>query len=409
MKILLIFIFIFGAYPLFPQENLLTVEQAIERALNNNATIKNSQYELESQRQLRRTSFNLPKTDVTLLYGQYNSYISNDNNITVSQVIPFSALGSQGSTNRALVRLGETKKEATENEVIYQVRQVFHQLIYINARYELLQRQDSIYEGFLKAASLRYQTGETNLLEQTIAEGQLNEARNQLKQLLVEITKLKTQLHLLLNSEELPETTSELSPIPFDNVRDTMDYVSSPALSHTRQRVEVAVKEKKLQAARAAPDLLIGFFSQTLVGGPANESGVVATGSHRFTGFQLGLALPLWYAPHHARVKAADFDRRVAENNFDYHQKSLRAQIVQATEQLNTYKSSLDYYNTSGLSNADRMLQQSQIAFREGEITYAEYLLGVSNAMTIREGYLTTLNDYNQAVIYIEYLIGNQK
>ena len=409
MKILLMFIFLSGAYPLFSQGNVLTVEQAIERALKNNATIKNSQYELESQRQLRRTSFNLPKTDVTLLYGQYNSYVSNDNNLTVTQVIPFSALGSQGSANRALVRLGEIKQAVTENDVVYQVRQVFHQLVYTNARYELLQRQDSIYEGFLKAASLRYQTGETNILEQTIAEGRRNESGNQLKQLLVEITKLRTQLRLLLNSEELPETTGELSPIPIETARDTMDYISNPSLAHMRQRVEVALREKKLQTARAAPDLLIGFFSQTLIGGPSNETGVVATGKNRFTGFQVGLALPLWYPAYHARVKAADFDRQAAENNFDYHQKSLRAQIVQATEQVNTYKSSLDYYITSGLSNADRMLQQSQIAFREGEITYAEYLLGVNNAMTIREGYLTTLNDYNQAVIYIEYLTGNPK
>jgi cobalt-zinc-cadmium resistance protein CzcA len=247
------------------------------------------------------------------------------------------------------------------------------------------------------------------VLEQTIAEGQRNESRNHLKQLQVEIARLRAQLGLLLNTEEPLETTGELSPIPFEATRDTMDYISNPSLAHMRQRVEVAVREKKLQAARAAPDLLIGFFSQTLIGNASNETGVMATGKDRFTGFEVGIALPLWYPPHHSRVKAADFDRQAAENNFDHHQKSLRAQIAQATGQVNTYRSSLDYYTTSGLLNADRMLHQSQIAFREGEITYAEYLLGVSNAMKIREGYLTTLNDYNQAVIYLEYLTGNPK
>jgi cobalt-zinc-cadmium resistance protein CzcA len=409
MKILLVFVFFLASYPLFSQQNVLSVEQAIDQALKNNITITNSQLELESQRQLKGTSFNLPKTDVMLLYGQYNSYIKNDNNITVSQSIPFSAFGSQGSANRASVQLSELKKAVSENDVIYQVKRVFYQLAFTHSRYELLQQQDSIYEGFLKAASLRYQTGETNLLEETTAEAQRNESRNQLRQIGAEIAGLRTQLRLLLNTDALPETQGELSAIPFENAFDTTDYKTNPSLTHMRQQVEVAVKEKKLEAARSAPDLLVGFFSQTLAGGPLDESGTVATTTDRFTGFQIGVSLPLWYRPHRARVRAADLDTKVAENNFRYHEQSLKAQIVQAAEQVNIHNKSLEYYRTSGLLNADRILKQSQLAFREGEIDYAEYLLGIRNAISIREGYLKTLHDYNQAVIYIKYLTGNQE
>ncbi|MBK7651683.1 MAG: TolC family protein [Flammeovirgaceae bacterium] len=76
-------------------QSKLSVEQAIDVALQNNIGIKSAAYEVESQKQLKKTSFDLPKTNVSLLHGQYNSYAKNDNNFTITQSIPFAAFGSQ--------------------------------------------------------------------------------------------------------------------------------------------------------------------------------------------------------------------------------------------------------------------------------------------------------------------------
>ncbi len=404
MKFLILGILAMAAYNGISQGHA-SVEQAIAQALENNASMKASNFELESQKQLRKTSFNLPKTEITLLYGQYNSYIKNDNNVTISQAIPFSALGSQGSLNRALVTSSEIKKRVDKNEIVHQVKQLYHQLAFTNSRYQLLLRQDSIYEGFLKSASLRYQTGETNLLEQTTAEGQWNESKNQLRQMETEISRLKMRLRTITNSQSFPEI--ELTVLSLEEELDTLGYKTNPSLAFIRQQIEVSYREMKLQAARFAPDLLIGFFSQTLIGGPVSETGNAATSNDRFTGFQVGIALPLWFAPHQARVKSADFKRKADESRFEYYQTSLQGQLQQAIRELSTYKISLEYYTTSGLPNAGRILKQSQVAFREGEIGYTEYLSGLRNAMSIQEGYLKTLNDYNQSILYIEYLNGN--
>ena len=133
-------------------QRTITLDQAIEEALQNNGSIKASQYHLDARKQLQKASFDLPKIDVNLLYGQYNSY-ANDNNITVTQTIPFSAFGSQGALNRALTTSATLQKSVSENEIIFQVKQVYFQLAFAKARHLLLLRQDSIYEGFMKAAS----------------------------------------------------------------------------------------------------------------------------------------------------------------------------------------------------------------------------------------------------------------
>jgi outer membrane protein TolC len=408
MKFLITAILTIIACDVFSQADSLPVDKAIEEALKNNASIKAAKFEFDSQKQLQKTSFDLPKTDVLLLYGQYNSF-PNDNNVMVSQSIPFSAFGRQGALNRALITSIEMKKSVTENEIVYQVKQTYYQLVFTLARHKLLQRQDSIYEGFLKSATLRHETGETNLLERTTAEAQRNEAKNQLRQNEGEIAQLQSHLKIIVNSQSLVDVTaSDLFPLPLENVLDTMGYKGNPTLRYMYQQIEVTQNQKKLQAAKFAPDLLVGFFSQTLIGGPTNETGNVATSSDRFTGFQLGISLPLWFVPHQARVRSMEYDRQAAESNYDFYQTSFQGQVVRAIQQLNINKNSLDYYTSSALPNSDLILMQSQVAYREGEIGYAEYLLGIRNAISIQEGYLKTLNDYNQSIIHIEYLTGNK-
>lgn len=393
----------------FAQSEKLSLQQAIDLALKNNAGIKAALYEVAYQKQLKKTSFDLPKTDVTLLYGQYNGYAKNDNNITVSQVIPFAAFGSQGTLNRSLLAASELKKASTENELIWQVKQVYYQLAFTQAQQTLLLQQDSLFEGFYKSASLRYKSGETNLLEQATAETQRNEVKNQLRNNEASTMVLRTQLKTLLNSETLPEISdTSLKELIFKETPDTTALSANPSLAYMRQQIEVAKSKRKVEAAKFAPDLLVGFFSQTLIDAVDTESGTIASSSDRFTGFQVGVSIPLWFAPHQGRVKAADYNRQAVENNFQYYQTTLQGQLQQAAQQYSKNKNSLAYYRASAIPNADLILKQSQIAFRGGEIGYAEYLLGVRNAIRIKEGYLQTLNDYNQSIIYIEFLSGNK-
>lgn len=392
-------------------QQLITLEQAIETALKNNSSVQAETYNVESQRALKKTGFDLPKTNVSLLYGQYNSYSKNDNNLTVTQTIPFTAFGSQSALNRSLVVSSELKKAATENELVFQVKQVYYQLAFLRAKEKLLQQQDSIFEGFLKAASLRYRAGEANLLEQTTAESQRNEVKNMLAKNMADQVVVRTQLKTLINSNELPDIVNvELNKVSFTNTPDSTAIQSNPSTSYMRQQVQVAKDVKKVESAKAAPEILLGFFTQTLIGvqDTESESGAIATSSDRFTGFQVGLAIPLWFAPQQGRVKAADYNRQSAESNYQYYHKTLQGRYQQAMQEYTKNKNSLDYYTISALPNADLILKQTLLAFRNGEIGYAEYLLGVQKAITIKEGHLQTLNDYNQSIIYIEFLSGNK-
>lgn len=407
MKVILVFISVLSGLGVFAQNNNMSVDQAVEYAIKNNKDVKAASLDVASQRELRKTSFDLPKTDVNLLYGQFNSF-ANDNNISVSQSIPFTVFGSQAKYNRALVAAGEWRKSVTENEVAYAVKRIYYELTLAVERRRLLTEQDSIYEGFMKSASLRYKTGETNLLEQTTAETQRNEIKNQLRRADSEIVNRQMQLKTMVGAEVLSSVSAlKLSPIEFSRTSDSSIINSNPSLGYSRQQIDVAEKEKKFEVAKSAPTLLVGFFSQTLINVPKSD-GALATSSDRFTGLHLGISIPLWYAPHQSRVKAAEYRRQSQQSNFEQDQANLESQYQQAMQNFVNSRESLEYYTTSALRNADLILKQSQVAFRAGEISYAEFLLGLRNAISIKENYLQTLNDYNQSIIYLQYLSGNK-
>jgi cobalt-zinc-cadmium resistance protein CzcA len=411
MKLLWILLMAVSLSTSIHAQQTFTLQQAVAEALKNNLGIRASALEVESQRQLKKTSFDLPKTNVSLLYGQYNSYAKNDNNITVTQTIPLTVFGSQGSLNRAMITSSELKKAATENELIYQVKETFYELDYRMAMRDLLHQEDSIYEGSLKAAALRYKTGETSLLEHATAETQRNEIKNLLAKNEAEQFIVRSQLKTLLNSQELPhivhtqtaeELSSGISP-------DTASIQANPSMAYMRQQVEVARGQKKVEAANAAPEILLGFFSQTLIGIEDTEgSGATASSGDRFTGFQVGLAIPLWFVSHQGKVKAAEYNRQAAESNFKYHQKSLQDQYQQAYQNYLKNRNNLVYYKNSALPNAELILKQSQVAFKMGEIGYVEYLLVVHRAITLKEEYALSLKEYNQSINYLEFLSGNK-
>jgi len=410
MRIIVVLLVNLSSFIAFCQEKQVTLQEALDLALQNNKGIKAAEFELEHQKQLKKTSFDLPKTEIALTYGQYNSFVKSDNNFSVSQIIPFAALGSQAPLNRALVVSAQLKKSVTENELVFQVKQTYYRLAFAKSMHDLLLQQDSIYRGIMKFSSQKYHSGESNLLEQATAETQVEEIKSQIYENESSQLVLQTQLMTLLGIEELPDLSrsGSFEQIRFKEIPDSGVIQANPALAYMQQQIEVAERLKKVEVAKFGPDFLFGFFSQTLIGSPTSENGVLATGADRFAGFQIGISIPLWFGSLQARVRAAEYKVQSALSNFQYHNENLSGQIRQAVLQLAQNKNRLEYYKTSALPNADLILNQAEIAFHYGEIGYIEYFLLLRNALTIKEGYLQSVNNYNQSILHLEFLLGNK-
>jgi outer membrane protein TolC len=393
------------------QTSPLTMETAVQLALQQNKGLKSADASVDYYRKLAGTSGELPKTEVSLQYGQTNSYVSNDNNYSVSQTIPFPSLfGAKKQLNNAQVEKAIWLKASTQNELVYQVKQAYVQLLYLQEIRALIMHQDSLFTRFARSADLRYRTGESRMLEKTAAEGRLNEVRNSLRQNEADIKIYTARLQALLGTTA-PVTISE-AVIPEANMQLTNDSVAvatNPQLQYLKQQINIAEKQKKVFKAAILPDITVGYFNQSFIGNPVNASGLpLATNSNRFQGFQVGLALPLWMGPLKAKVRAEEKQQQAASLHYENNVVQLQSQYEQAVQQYIKNRNSLEFYQRTSLPNVELLLTQSEKSYNSGDIGYAEYFLNLEHALAAQQGYLLARNDVKQAELYMAFLAGQQ-
>lgn len=385
---------------------IVTVQQAVEIALANNQTVKSSQLQISKQQAIKGTAFDLGKTNLNLQYGQFNS-IKIDNNISVQQNIPFPGLiKNQHNLYNAQVRSSELNLLVTQQELIRQVKSTYAQLSYFKALQKLYKSQDSIFSNFLKASSLRYQTGETNMLERTTAETQLNEVRNQSEKNIADISIYSAELQRLLNSKELIEVSSDHLKKESWNQLVPDSLMNTSLLALQQQQVEIADQSLRVERAKAGPDFTVGYFNQSIIGSQTvNGQDQLFSAGKRFQGIQAGIAIPLFYKPFAGRIKAAKIEKQIAQTEFSLFQTNLQAQYKQAEQDLLKNSHSVDYYEKNALPNVNLILKQSQIAFQSGDIGYLEFSQALRTYSEIRFSYLQAVNQYNQSVYTLQYLI----
>ena len=385
----------------------ISLEQAVQTALQKNQLIKSAEYQVEYFKQVKKTSTDIGKLSAVWMHGQYNS-LYQDNNLTFVQTLPFpTLLGSQIQLGKEQVIGAQKSLRSTQNDLVFEVKSVYYQLLYLEALNKLLQSQDSLYEDFSRASSLRYKTGESNLLEKTTAETQLMEVRNQSRINQADIQIAASKLQALLRNETSVIASDILKKRELPQAVDTISLAGNPQLSYLRQQATIGQRAKRVERNRLLPDISVGYFNQTLFGiQNINGQDQFFGRDKRFQGFELGLSIPLWFGPHLARTKAAAFNEEILKKNAEHFQTTLTGTYGQALQELDKNLSSLDYYESSALKNAELILVQARKAYRGGEIGYIEYLQSLKNAIAIKSNYLQALNLYNHSVVKIEFLLG---
>lgn len=393
------------------QIQTVSLEKAIEIALINNKSVKSAELEIQYQQQLKSSVGYIGKTNFDMTVGQYNSYEWGDNNFSVFQTIPnpgnFSAQRALGD---ALTGSAQARKKMTVNELVTNIKEVYNALLYFHNLQKLLQQQDSIYNGFLKAATVRLKTGETKLLEKATAETRLNEVRNRLLQNNSDIMAFNYSLQQLTGSDEmLSVIVDSLAEAPFLLLNDTSVVSRNPFLMYLQSQVQVAQKETKVISAQRLPDFTFGYFNQSLIGAPLSATGTkLANAGNRFMGISAGISISIFNKPLKKRIQASELNRQVAETNLAYNQSLVVSEWKQALETYQKFKSSVEYYRSSAVPNAELILYQSQRGYQQGDATYIEYLVALQNALQIKENFLQELNRLNKSIIRLEFLAGNQ-
>ncbi len=387
-------------------KKLSKVEEAIQLGMINNGFVKSGRLSAEARKTEIQAATRLPGASLSLQYGQFNSY-QNDFIFEINQEFEAPAVykaRKARASQRALQELGAV--EMTENELRKSIRSSWYALSSLRAKEKQLMLQDSLYGDFLRAATLRYETGATGYLAKAAAETRKMEVENALRLVQADLSIAEQELHLLVNAREplrfSPKAAEEYA---LDFVLDTALLANNPSLRYVQQHIAVAQAEADVQRAERKPSFSLGYFNQSIIGNETRQ-GEIAAWNDRFSGVQLGISMPVFAKAYKAQIRVAQLETQRAQTEAKYTEAVLKTAYSQALQSLLKYQSSLQYYREQALPQARLILENAQKAFAAGAIDYVEYFQNVQQALQIRLDYLDTLNDYNMAVIELAYLLG---
>jgi len=386
--------------------NTLNLQQAIDLGLKNNQLLSAGELEIKMQSQLTGTAFDIPKTNIEGMFGQYNTKAF-DQNYDISQTFSPFLYGARKEVLINNLKGSQLKLEQSKREIIYLIRQNWNTIIYLNRMNQSLNKQRALLAQFVKAASLRFQTGETNLLEKATAVTREQEILQRIKQngSLITVEKSKIQVLLNLNSDFFVSDTIFDSQ-PISQLLDSTLIKQNPAFLHAAQQIEIAKSGKNLERAMLLPDFTAGYFVQSLTGNQdVSGQNINYNGLPRFQGFRAGISIPFFAKNYKSRIQAAETNIQLQQKNVDYMQTQLQSQYQQQLTQLFTYQSLIEYYKTSALPNAQTISLNAAKGYASGEISYVEYLQANQTALDIETNYLRAIADFNQAYAGLQYLL----
>lgn len=375
-------------------QTTLTEQEAINLALKKSSLLNAASLQVQQQKQLQGTSFNLANPDITL-----ESPTGEFMTVGVLQSFEFpSVYIKQGQLAKQQTVLAEKGKVLTEAEVKQQVKSAYLNLQFANQVLAQLKKQDSIYSTIADAASRQFTAGQIDFVAKTFAATQYGEIHNQYTQAQTDATLALQQLQLYTGIADSIATTpfnksSNLFLIT-DLTTDSATLVSTPFIQYYRQTQSVAKKALQLEKNKALPGFAFGYLNQ---GAKITEYPLR---------IRAGINIPIWFWQYSAAIKAAKTNLQITEQNTLAQQQNLNAKMQQAKGDAIKFQNSLTYYETTGLKQADDLITASARMFSAGQNDYIIYLRTLSDAYNIQIKYLETLRAFNQSIININYLNG---
>jgi cobalt-zinc-cadmium resistance protein CzcA len=199
--VLLLFVFAQSGSAQSGNPQPISLPEALELALSKNPGLESARINERYYEKMKGTWRELDKTDFSIELGQFNSRAF-DNKIGVSQNIQFPKVyKTQKQLLSEQVLAAQSQSKITQRELKMELSRLFYSYIWLQEKEKLLQEADSVYRIFEEKALLRFQKGETNLLEKTTAQMQRQQIGNQLAMVRQDAQMVLQQFNFLLQTD----------------------------------------------------------------------------------------------------------------------------------------------------------------------------------------------------------------
>lgn len=380
----------------------ISLKQAIEIAVNNNAKLRTETKLVQYRQALVNSAYRFEPTQVNTELGQFNSaFFDTGFGVSQSFFLP-KVYKKRAEANRYEVKSGEAYVKLTEAGLRQQLEELFLEYRFLNQKENLLRYQDSLYSGFLQKTNIRLEKGESDILEKTTAEQQKLNLSNQLAMLSKMKDYVTIHLNWLLNDggNYVPEVTSKE---PTYNIfYDSTSVNNHPAVLMTEQELLLAKSLTQVEKTALLPEIMFGYRNVSIRGTGADNQ-VYGSGD-RFSSVQVGFGLPLFTKGIRSSIQSAKIMEDIKTHEYNAKKGELLTKIQQQYVLYNETLQQVRSYEEKALPNAKTIRSVSDTQFSNGQINYLEYVMLTQQAIQIESEYLVLKRNLNLIIIDLYYL-----
>jgi cobalt-zinc-cadmium resistance protein CzcA len=313
-----------------------------------------------------------------------------------SQSIPWpTLLKAQVKALTSAKVMSEKRLKITQNLVASSVKFYYYQILAQQKNLEFLASQDSLYTQMKRAATIKFQQGETNRLELMAAETRLREFQQ--KRIALEADQKTAYQNLAYWINEPGEFEIEgKESVTMESGVAGLDLSKNPTIELLAEQVEHGKLLTAVERERLKPDVRIGMTNQSIEN----------VGGQNFV--QAGLAIPIFGKGQKAKIASAKLQEEAFVSQKIQAESALKTDYKNAEAAVAKYRASLAYYTSTALPQAILLEKTALKSYQQGEIEYVEMLQNTQQAWQIRESYIQEVNAYNQAIITRQTIIGNE-
>ena len=375
------------------QNEQITVNEAINLAIENNSNLKASSLKTNEAKALVGSAFSFDKTAVYYSYDENNLAINGEplRVFGVSQDFKFPTVYfADKKVNKAKLNMEKSHYDIQLEALKRNVHLAYSNLNFAKNKTKTYKFLDSLYEKFVSASERRFELGETNYLEMITAKSKRKQLETVYKQSQQEVILAEEQLKKIIQIdsfsiiENRPQKL-ELQSISIENNLGFSYFENSKSYYNALNQQE---KQNLL------PDLNVEYFQ-----------GTNSTLNTNIKGYQFGVKIPLFFSGHTSKIKASKIAEEVVEAEKQDYSIKLNVEYQSLLAKLQQYNEAIIYYETQGKTLSNEIIKTAEQTFKEGEIDFFQYIQSIEIATDIELSYLDNLNAYNQTIITINYLI----
>lgn len=386
----------------------MTLEACLDSALARNPALNAAALEVERAGIMRGTAFDPPFTGVTLKQETTGGG-GPENGVAFSQDFAFPTLYvARHRQLDALYSLERSRYDVQYALLEAEVSEAYYEALHARELLRLNSALEGIYTEFGRVAAVRLEQGEGSRLECMNAERMLETCRLERSDLETRFGNVLAQLRLLTGCSLL-ELPADIEYGPIEYSGEALDFAATPAGRAADGEIDVARHDVAVARQGFLPEIKLGATVQALIKSfnPYHVERLPFEKGN-FMGFEVGIAVPLFFGAQSARLKAARAQHAAATLRSGYAGSQAEAEWEALRGQLGRIGERLDYSRGRGLPMADEMIRLAEVSYRLGDIPYTEYIANMEAAYGLYRDYADAVGEYNQTVIKLNKLTGRR-